>query len=109
MLPLAEHRTLVAADLLHRDAGRGRDLLGGLPGADPRLDLPRAQLALQLDLQLPEPRPVVTHGGAQGIVEGQLVLDATRTGVDEHEAPAVLAHGDEPQLLHAGASLGVYT
>ncbi len=96
---LGQHRTLEAADPVDGDAGGLGDLLGGGTGSYPRLDVPGAEVALDLDLDLAEARPVTTDGGPEPLVDGEGVLRAV--GSLEHQPCAVVADGHNPQFGHA--------
>jgi hypothetical protein len=104
---LLENRVGEAHDALHAGARGGGDLLGGLAGADPRLDHPRGQrvarirrgpAARRLDLQRrPQPlvdaqlEPLAVLGGP-GVVDGQ------------HQALAVVGERHEAQCAHERAT-----
>ena len=101
-LPFGEYRALVAAHVRDRHAGGFGDLLGGLPGADAGLDLPGAQTAVGLQLDLAEPRTVTPHRGAQCIVQPD--TEPLTPGAPEHEVLAVVMDADEREVIH-GCSL----
>jgi hypothetical protein len=106
VLALGQHRGGVRHDLLDRGLGRGGHRLGGLAGADPRLDVARSQDALHLDLQLAEAGPSVTVAAKSGpelLVDVEGELDP---GVGhEQQALAVLAEPSEGELHHRLAVL----
>ncbi len=95
---LGEHRALEAAHPVDRDPREGGDLLGGGTGSYPRLDVPRPQVALHLDLDLAQPCPVVPDGGAQPLVDRKRVFRAV--GSFEHQSCAVVADGHDTQFGH---------
>ena len=98
VLPLRQHRPLVALDAGQRDAGALGDLLGGRAGADLRLNLAwREVCALAAGAQGPLGRGT-RDGTAQGLVEGQ--PEGLPVRAAQYEVRAVLVDADEPQLLH---------
>ena len=99
--PLQQHRVREPFDLLAGHA-RGRcDLVHGRSGTDTGLDLTWAQLALQLDRDLPEPGEVSPGGGAQLLVGGHRE-PFLAGGILEHDGklPAALGDPDDPQRPH---------
>jgi len=95
---LLQHRVGEAHDPLDPGAGGLGDLLGGLAGADPRLDVTGAQGAFHLHLQLAESGMVAPEGRAEPVVDGYGEL---LTGVaDEDQALAVLAQPHRGEVLH---------
>jgi len=88
-----------AADVLQRQAGLLRDLLGRVAGPDPGLDVLRAQPSVQLDLQLAQAGPVAPHRGAQRLVDPHAEPLAVRPR--EHQMLAVVMDADEREVLHA--------
>jgi hypothetical protein len=97
-LTLGEDRSLEAADLLHRPPGAVGDLLGAQARADEGLHVAWTQAALDLDLELAQPRAIASSGRAQGLVEGQAVPNSL--GVGEQEVVSALVDADESEVLH---------
>nr|WP_238348578.1 hypothetical protein [Ornithinimicrobium pratense] len=94
VLPLGEHRALVAADPVGVPPRHGRDLLGALPGPDHRLHRAQAHprgLAVGRGLRA---RP---QGRAQTVVDGYGIPGAVVGG--DHQ-PATFVELDELELLH---------
>ena len=98
VLTLGEDRAFVATDLLDRPAGPVRDLLRREAATDQGLHLAGTHATVDLDLQLTEPWPVTTGGGAQGFVE--LDPEAFPLGIGQQKVLAVLLHTDQPQVAH---------
>jgi hypothetical protein len=97
-LPLLQHRVREAQHPVHRHPGRGGELLGGLAGPDPGLDLGRPQRVVQLDLDLTEAGQVTPAGGPQPFVHRQ--PEAVPGRRLQHHAGPVLGEPDESQLSH---------
>ncbi|ALE80208.1 hypothetical protein WY02_19295 [Pseudonocardia sp. AL041005-10] len=87
-----------AFDLLGRDAGRGCDLVDRRATPDSGLDLPWAQLALQLDRDLAEPGHVTPCRGPQLLVGRHRVALATPRVLEDDRA--VPGHPHDPQRAH---------
>ncbi len=95
---LGEHGPLEAADAVDGDAGELGDLFGGGAGTYARLDVAGAEVALHLDLDLPEPGTVAPHGGTEPLVDRKRVLRAVRSL--EHQPCAVVRDGHDTQFGH---------
>ncbi|OPZ53816.1 MAG: hypothetical protein BWY91_01810 [bacterium ADurb.BinA028] len=99
ILPLGEDRAFVLVDLLDRPPGALGDLIGGHPRPDHRLHVAWSHAALDLDLQLSQPRTVTAGRSPQRLVERDPESGAVDAG--EQEVPAVVVNADQPQVLHA--------
>ena len=100
VLTFLEDGALEPSHTLDRDARRVGDLLSGLAGTDPGLDLLGAQRTLHFDLVLAETGEVAADGSTEPVVDGQREPGAP-AGCRQHEVGPVLAHRDESELLHA--------
>lgn len=96
VLALGEHRRLVPADPLGAPAGAVGDLLRGQPGAHHGLDLAGPDRAVDLDLELAEPRTVAARSGLEALIEREQVTSPVTIG--EQQVLSALMHADEAQL-----------
>jgi hypothetical protein len=99
VLPLRQHRPLEPAYPLDRDSRYVGDLIGGLSGADPVLDLLGSQRTLHFDLVLSEPGELASRYRPQPVIDGQRKATAPSWHCQDG-VTTVLAYRDEAQLLH---------
>ena len=94
-----QHRALEPPYALDRHPRRIGDLLGGLPGANPVLDLLGSQGTLHFNLVLRKPRELPAGHYPQPVIDPQReAATAPRRG--ENGISTVLTDRDEAQLLH---------
>ena len=95
---LGQDGALEAPHAVDGNPGELGDLLGGGSGAYPRLDVPGAEMALHLDLDLAEAGTVAAYRGAQTLVDRKRVLRAVRSL--QHQPCAVVRDGHDTQFRH---------
>ena len=97
-LPLGENGPLESANLLDRPARPIGDLASRQPLSDQRLHLTRPQPPVDLDLQLPQSRPVLARRRAKGVIEGQ--AEPCARGIGEQQVLTVLVDADQCEVVH---------
>ena len=97
--PLGQDRALEPADALDRHTRHVGNLLGGLSGANPVLDLLGSQGTLHFDLMLRKPRELPASHDPQPVVDPEREA-ATAPRRRQHGVTAILTDRDEAQFLH---------
>jgi hypothetical protein len=99
VLALGQHRPREPLDFIERHARESSHRIDRLTRSDPRLDIARTELTLELDFQLSQPRSVASDSRVQALIDLQHELFFAAIGEDQ--VRAVVAQSYQPELTHA--------
>ncbi len=100
---LVQDRSGEPLDALYRDSGRGRDLVHALSAPDPRLDLARAEPALEVELSLGRLRGRTLEEGTQALVDRHVFLFAILALKDQ--SGTVIGDAHQSKVCHGGKNV----